>query len=310
MKIYDCFTFYNEYDILEIRLQTYYDYVDYFVISECNKIHTGGDKPYNYLEHSQRFSKYADKIIYIKADANQKVEDVKRTAKNKVIENWGIENFQRNALINGLSNCSPEDIIIVSDLDEFVPIELLKELKSGTSKKSLFKVHRPRGKKNLLRFIFNPKLSLQKRKVWPTLKYKPLVVTQRMYYYFMNTIMNDIWRGSVICLYKNLTTPQQLRNIRNETYTITEGKDGLAGWHFSYLGGREKIKEKLRSIVDGHNAFKYENLDQHIDDCLQNQKDLFGRGFVFTIQNDNEIMFPNITELKTNYPLFFYTITK
>lgn len=305
MKIYDCFTFYNEFDILEIRLQTYYNYVDYFVISECNKLFTGGIKKYNFIDQFERFKKYADKIIYIKAEANN-TQNVLKIAKDKTLENWGIEYFQRNELKKGLNNCNPDDIIILSDLDEFYPIEILTELRSHSSNKSIYKVHRPKGKKNLLKFLFNPKLSLQKRKIWPTLKYKPLVVTQRMYYYFMNTIMNDIWRGTIICLYKNFVSFQQLRDIRNNTFYITEGKNSNAGWHFSYLGGREKIKEKLYSIVDGHNAFKYDDLDKHIDDCLQNQKDLFGRGFTFTIQKDNEILFPNISELKNKYPLFFY----
>lgn len=37
--VYDCFTFFNEYELLELRLETLYNAVDYFVISESNKTH-------------------------------------------------------------------------------------------------------------------------------------------------------------------------------------------------------------------------------------------------------------------------------
>ncbi len=36
MKIYDCFTFYNEFELLELRLKLLAPYVDYFVLSEAN----------------------------------------------------------------------------------------------------------------------------------------------------------------------------------------------------------------------------------------------------------------------------------
>ena len=66
--IYDCFTFFNELDILEIRLNTLYDTVDYFVIAEANKTHTGKEKDYVFEKNQARFSNFLDKIIYIKVD--------------------------------------------------------------------------------------------------------------------------------------------------------------------------------------------------------------------------------------------------
>ena len=65
MKTYDCFQFFNELDLLEIRLELLYEQVDYFVISESNKTHSNNDKQLNFENNKDRFAKYIDKIIYI-----------------------------------------------------------------------------------------------------------------------------------------------------------------------------------------------------------------------------------------------------
>ena len=54
-KIYDCFNFFNELDLLEIRLNTLYDIVDYFVIIESNLTHSGEVKPFYYEDNKSRF---------------------------------------------------------------------------------------------------------------------------------------------------------------------------------------------------------------------------------------------------------------
>ena len=65
-KIYDCFNFFNELDILELRLNTLYDHVDFFVIVESDVTHSGEPKKFFYEEHRERFSKFADKILNYK----------------------------------------------------------------------------------------------------------------------------------------------------------------------------------------------------------------------------------------------------
>ena len=67
-KIYDCFSFYNEFDILEIRLQELYDHVDYFIIAEASTTHTGNPKPFYLLDNWERFKPYADKIRHVKVE--------------------------------------------------------------------------------------------------------------------------------------------------------------------------------------------------------------------------------------------------
>ena len=66
--IYDCFTFFNELDLLEIRLKILNDYVDKFVLVEAAKTHSGLPKPLYFNENKQRFLPYQDKIVHISLD--------------------------------------------------------------------------------------------------------------------------------------------------------------------------------------------------------------------------------------------------
>jgi beta-1,4-mannosyl-glycoprotein beta-1,4-N-acetylglucosaminyltransferase len=108
IKIYDCFLFFNENDLLEIRLNELWNTVDYFVIVESKYTFTKKDKPFNL--DLKRFEKFKDKIIYIQN------EDFIKSPNP-----WDMEKYQRNKLIDGLNSpnkVSDEDLIILSDLDE------------------------------------------------------------------------------------------------------------------------------------------------------------------------------------------------
>ena len=116
--IYDCFTFFNELDLLEIRLNTLNDYVDYFVLVEATKTFTGKDKPLYYNENKERFKQFENKIIHI-------IVDTYPDSTNP----WVLENHQRNSIANGFANCKDNDIILISDLDEIPRPELIDKYK-------------------------------------------------------------------------------------------------------------------------------------------------------------------------------------
>jgi beta-1,4-mannosyl-glycoprotein beta-1,4-N-acetylglucosaminyltransferase len=106
MKIYDCFTYYNEDLILKLRLETLWDYVDFFVICEANFTHSGNNKQFSF--DPDKFYKYSSKIRYLRMAG--KPEGWKSS--------WDLENAQRNYLINGLFDAEGDDWIMVSDIDE------------------------------------------------------------------------------------------------------------------------------------------------------------------------------------------------
>lgn len=118
MKIYDCFPFFNELDILEIRLQELWNTVDHFVISEANMSHSGKPKEFILLDNWDRFKPYADKIKHVK------VEDMPDTS-----DSWVREKFQRFCLSRGLEDLQPQDLVITADCDEIPRAEAIDMIK-------------------------------------------------------------------------------------------------------------------------------------------------------------------------------------
>ena len=121
--VYDCFNFFNEFDLLEIRLNELDEVVDYFVLCEANLTLLGNPKPMYYEENKERFKKFKDKIIYLPMKVNK--GSYIRTGKGS----------QKSFVKNGITNCNDDDIIIYSDIDE-IPMrnkieECIKQLKNN-----------------------------------------------------------------------------------------------------------------------------------------------------------------------------------
>lgn len=104
------FIFFNELDLLELRLESMYEFIDKFILVESAKTFTNEDKPYYYECNKERYKKYWDKIDYIKVDS------FPSTCKNE----WDREIFQRNMINKGVKDNNDNDILIVSDLDEII----------------------------------------------------------------------------------------------------------------------------------------------------------------------------------------------
>lgn len=303
MKIYDCFVFFNELDLLEIRLKTYYDKVDYFVLCECSKTQQGKDKPYYYEENKTRFEKFADKIIHIKADKPP-------ILKNK--RDWSIEFYQRECIEQGIRNARSNDLIIISDLDEFYSYEVLNFFKNNNNKrKASPNVNLKISKRFILKQLPNYIKALF-MPVFKLINFTPITIDQNFSYFFINySFPKNKWNGSVFTLKKNIKTIQYLRNFRNFYPVIRCQENEQLGWHFSYLGGREQIKKKLNSIIEGGYEFNLKgDINNYIDDCLENRKDLFNnRGEEYSnldIISIEELQFPNAEEIAIEYPQFFY----
>src|SRR5262249_27168436 len=106
-RVFDCFPFFNEFDLLEIRLNELSDVVDYFVIAEAKRTFSGNPKPLYFRENRARFSKFLDRIVHIT------VENVPQ----RMDSSWGRQTYQRDALQRGLARAQPDDLILLSDVD-------------------------------------------------------------------------------------------------------------------------------------------------------------------------------------------------
>jgi hypothetical protein len=119
MRIFDCFTFYNEFDLLEIRLEELYNTVDHFVLVEANQTFTNRAKPFLFDENKERYARFLDKIIHIKVDDMPGNENP-----------WVNEVYQRNAIMRGLVDAIDNDIAIVSDCDEVLRASAVESMRS------------------------------------------------------------------------------------------------------------------------------------------------------------------------------------
>ncbi len=128
MKIYDCFMFFDEEMLLDLRLNILDEYVDKFVITEATYLHNG--EPKKLLFDINKYSKFKDRIIYIVVDKqppdlikiNEKDSEEKKNSK-KNLNAYRRHVHQLEKTQQGISNANPDDIIIISDLDEIPNLE-------------------------------------------------------------------------------------------------------------------------------------------------------------------------------------------
>lgn len=215
-KIYDCFTFFNELEILEIKLNELYQHVDYFVLVESTETFRGNPKPLYFSENKERFSQFLDKIIHVVLTENITTNDP-----------WSREFFQRNQILRGLTACNDEDIIIIEDLDEIIRASRVMDL-----------------------------ITL--------LDLYPFVVCdQNIYTYYLNRYghgrgTTTRWFGSAITrfAYVKQKLPQGIREDRYKAHVLDD-----AGWHFTYMGGIERVIKKLENF--SHSELDNETYKNH-----------------------------------------------
>jgi glycosyltransferase involved in cell wall biosynthesis len=270
-KVYDCFIFFNELELLELRFRYLWNVVDYFVIVESNKTHSGKDKPYYFEENRDRFLWAEGKISYIKISPNTDgFVFNKKNEFNAVLDDyWRMEFNQRNSIEIGIKDAKDDDIIIVSDVDEIPKREQ----------------------------IFNYK----KNNKVDALSFK--IITHNYYFNFRAKPPNQTTWGSVITRKKNIKTIQDLRNLRGGLPLTSNVESG--GWHFSFLGDKKRIAEKLSSFA--HSEYSnWEYVDEKkIEESILNRKYHLGNADiefeVVDIYNNRED-FPDV--LVNNQHLF------
>ncbi|MBK4720926.1 tetratricopeptide repeat protein [Azospirillum sp. YIM DDC1] len=200
-RIYDCFQFYNELDLLEVRLAELDAVVDRFVLVEATFTHAGDPKPLHYAENRARFAAYADKIIHVVVD-----DDPGGFA-------WQREAHQRDAITRGLDGCDPTDMIVVSDADEILRPWVMERLRREPDDG---------------RSLFAPHLDI--------------------FLYFLDLKSPDPWVSVAAAPW------ELIRRIgANRARYLTKLGHGRvvpdAGWHFTWMGGIERFRAKLRAFA-------------------------------------------------------------
>ena len=255
MKIFDCFMYFDEEIVLDLRLNLLHKYVDYFVIVESIFTHKG-DKRELCFNH-KKFEKFKDKIIYLIYDEQpNNIEKISSTdnenekSRKYILNAANRENGQRNFIMRGLQNASSDDMILVSDVDEIPNLEGLNFEK------------------------INKKL---------------ILFNQDMFYYKFNLKLPGlVWTGTKACKKKYLITPQWLRNIKDRKYpfyrldTIFSKMKHISirfidegGWHFSNIKTAVQIEHKLKSYLH-HREFDQSPISKNqIDEIIKNKQAIY-----------------------------------
>ena len=238
MAIYDCFQYFDEDHMVDLRLNILNEHVDYFVISESTKTHQGKTKKINF--NVNNFPKFKNKIKLIIADFKDDINFEKHTGGESPIEQ-----HQRNSLMEGISNASPDDLIILSDSDEIPDLTKIKNINDNK---------------------------------------KFVAFSQKMFMYKLNlqNLEESNWIGSRMTKKKYIKSMQDLRNLKFKKYPFWRiDKKNLqtieGGWHFSFLQTPEQILNKIKSF--SHGEFNINNVNEKIiEEKILKNEDIFGRG--------------------------------
>ena len=255
MKIFDCFMYFDEDMILDIRLNILNKYVDNFVIVESIYNHKGEKRELKF--NPKKFENFKEKIIYLIYDEipleveNIHVNESENEKSGKLIMNALYrESGQRNYIMNGLKNANSEDIILISDVDE-IP--------------------------NLENIIFEK------------IKRKIIFFHQDMLYYRFNLkLPNLTWTGTRGCKKKHLKSPQWIRNIKDRKYsfyrfdTFFSEKKFISceivengGWHFTNIKTASEIQHKLRSYLHHIEFDKNPLTTDNINEMIKNKNAIY-----------------------------------
>lgn len=251
MLVLDCFSFFNELDLLEIRLNELHDVVDYFVLVEASVTHSGKLKPLYYNENQERFKEFKSQIlhliVYNMPMTHDEIQLSLSSQDRRWLESgyqkedsWVRERYQRNAMMLALANMDDDDIVIIEDADEMVKREVLQDIRS-------------------------------------TIVAGSNAVEQVFHTYYLNwKCTNMRWQGSKILQKKFITTPSEVRFHIPMANNIMDG-----GWHFNYLGGADAIRTKIQSFA--HTEFNVPSVLDNIDSRLANKRDALGRLYQYVV---------------------------
>lgn len=271
MKIYDCFSFFNELELLEIRLNVLDPVVDHFILCEADTTHSGQPKQFVFEENKERFKPFLDKIIHVKVTDMPTQFMVPPSSFpdtfdghclqliwkfisetnlfNKQTElYYGRDFFQKESIRRGMAGCNDEDIIISSDLDEIPRPELLERVRNHGSR--YFDLSR----------------------YW--------MFEQKSYYYYLNMLQQPDWYGSRMAQYKSVSH-FSYNELRKQSHAVIH--DG--GWHFSFQGGVDRVIKKIESY--SHQELNTEQVKAGIKQKIEQGIDPYDRGKLTKVPFDN-----------------------
>ena len=246
MKLIDCFMYFDEDLVLDLRLNILHEHVEKFIIAEATRDHSGKEKKLNF--DFKNFSKFKDKINYLIID--DLPINVKSKKKNWDANHWR-DQYQRDSLARGFKKCDENDLIMISDIDEIPDPNKLSEFKIQ-NKYACFMQKNFQSKLNLLnitdKYWMGTKICQKKHLKSP------------QWLRDIKTKKRSFWK-----FYKP-----------KEPQLIFDG-----GWHFSFLKKPKDIAKKIKAY--SHQEFNKNNFTniKNIEKKIIEKSDIFGRNYKY-----------------------------
>ncbi len=258
-RIYDCFCYFNEDMLLELRLETLWDHVDYFVI--CESVLTISGLPKELYFDINRFQKYKSKIRHL----------IVKDYPFDTADAWRNERWQRDYLINGLYDAKSDDWIMLSDVDEIPRPEVIQRYAPGLRKRGDFQQY-------IYAYYLNNRL--QEKTNQPAMWAGTKITTYSNLIKFFDRSMEKL-RG-----YKLAGPLRGIRRAFFKTFLIQKISDG--GWHFTWMAGVDKIIKKLESFA--HQEFNKQEFKnpEKIKELIHSGKDVLFPENQYEIQSLTE----------------------
>lgn len=256
MAVYDCFQFFNEIDLLLLRMNLLDDLVDYFVVSESTVTFSGKEKPLYFQENRYLFEKFLDKIIH------QVVEDTPE------VDPFSRDVFQKNAVKRPLEpRCTEDDIIIYSDVDEIPSPDALRSVFADCQHNTVY---------HLAQRYFMSYLNMELVKGW-----LPAFCGE------FPGVSHKQWLGTKVCRW-SFAKDLAFDDLRHPEMKDCGTRVPDGGWHFSYMGGdrnlssAERAKYKIQSAA--HQEFNNQKTLDHLEKRITKHQEILGRrGLKFAV---------------------------
>jgi len=291
-KVIDTFLFFQELDLAEIRMEYLDDLVDHFVIVEAAQTFSGKPKPFNFEANRSRFAKFDSKIVYIKIEDHhenfsgviQHLSSRQDATSGKIrmlLEAhahydksnlpWVLESYHRECIQYGLDQISkPDDIILLSDLDEIPARARISEL------------------------INAPPQHL-------------VDLQQNEFCYFLNFYRDSNWLGTIAGRYQNFSQ-KSLNELRSDSNSariwFIETPLLNGGYHFTNVGNIEMIRNKIASW--GHQEYNNSFTLSKLEENIRTGQDAFNRKTGTTLSqvdiSTSELYDTTMGRILQNYP--------
>ena len=279
-KVFDCFTFYDELDLLEIRLNILNDVVDYFVLSESTRTFTGKPKSLNFEKNKARFKNFAHKIRHVIVDEEEFKPEINA---------WQRESDQRNSVLKGVYDCKDNDYIIVSDLDEIVnPDAVTATINKNSNSISAFM--------QPCYYYFLNCRSTEVINMAKMAKFKNVRSPQQLRVYPKVSSFNSNKLAKMFCRWRWI--------VRKRLWPLEIQEDG--GWHFTYMQSPENISKKIMAF--SHTEFdslEFTSVNS-IQSRIRGVKDPFDRDYELEIIDIDDSFPDYIYKNQDKYPHLIY----